>query len=185
MCKNNPQHDFGSHLVDCPWCQRKALFCGLDPFPRLGSPPPRRRELPARKPVARTSAIPRFLDRRAKPHVLSSEQDPSVWSPLPTPGWIHHPPDNNRNQSARKPSRRRNILCCSKSLAILATQKYLKAHFKSKRTSSADYKRGIVTAQIRLAPYNRLSCGFRTLSASPVAKTPTPHKPDKIRLACL
>jgi serine/threonine protein kinase len=34
ICKVNARHIFGSHLNDCPWCYRKALLNGRDPFPR-------------------------------------------------------------------------------------------------------------------------------------------------------
>ena len=37
-----------------------------------------------------------------------------------------------------------DIFTCSKSVAPLVIQDYLKMHFKSKRTTSEDYKRGIV-----------------------------------------
>ncbi len=33
ICKVNTRHIFGSHLNDCPWCYRKKLLSGRDPFP--------------------------------------------------------------------------------------------------------------------------------------------------------
>jgi DNA-binding helix-hairpin-helix protein with protein kinase domain len=32
-CPVNLQHHYGSHLVACPWCERKRLLAGRDPFP--------------------------------------------------------------------------------------------------------------------------------------------------------
>ncbi|OCQ92467.1 DNA-binding protein [Oscillatoriales cyanobacterium USR001] len=32
-CVRNPQHKYGSHLRDCPWCDRAKLLKGRDPFP--------------------------------------------------------------------------------------------------------------------------------------------------------
>ena len=32
-CSSNPQHYFGEHLSKCPWCARRELLGGRDPFP--------------------------------------------------------------------------------------------------------------------------------------------------------
>jgi DNA-binding helix-hairpin-helix protein with protein kinase domain len=32
-CTKNPQHRYGSHLHDCPWCERTIRLGGRDPFP--------------------------------------------------------------------------------------------------------------------------------------------------------
>ena len=32
-CTINPQHSYGRHLSSCPWCERKLLLAGRDPFP--------------------------------------------------------------------------------------------------------------------------------------------------------
>jgi len=32
-CSANEQHRYSNHLSSCPWCQRKRLLGGLDPFP--------------------------------------------------------------------------------------------------------------------------------------------------------
>jgi serine/threonine protein kinase/tetratricopeptide (TPR) repeat protein len=32
-CKTNTQHQYGEHLVNCPWCERRSYFGGIDPFP--------------------------------------------------------------------------------------------------------------------------------------------------------
>lgn len=34
-CFANSQHWFGIHLTPCPWCERKTLLGGLDPFPPI------------------------------------------------------------------------------------------------------------------------------------------------------
>ncbi|HLJ58070.1 MAG TPA: hypothetical protein VKT77_23730, partial [Chthonomonadaceae bacterium] len=34
-CARNPMHLYGSHLSACPWCERKELLGGRDPFPAL------------------------------------------------------------------------------------------------------------------------------------------------------
>jgi hypothetical protein len=36
-CSSNKQHVFPKHLNRCPWCERRALLGGFDPFPALGS----------------------------------------------------------------------------------------------------------------------------------------------------
>lgn len=33
QCATNPQHLYGHHLNTCPWCERRALLQGSDPFP--------------------------------------------------------------------------------------------------------------------------------------------------------
>jgi DNA-binding helix-hairpin-helix protein with protein kinase domain len=50
-CHDNAQHVFSSHLPACPWCERRELLGGRDPFPSMEAvqrkehlkPPPRRR----------------------------------------------------------------------------------------------------------------------------------------------
>lgn len=32
-CQKNPQHKYGNHLNNCPWCDRAKLLKGRDPFP--------------------------------------------------------------------------------------------------------------------------------------------------------
>jgi DNA-binding helix-hairpin-helix protein with protein kinase domain len=58
-CRNNSQHAFGDHLGACPWCKRKALFGGLDPFPQPSSSQPKRYPRPARRQMARASGVGR------------------------------------------------------------------------------------------------------------------------------
>lgn len=77
VCQKNPQHLFGNHLNACPWCQRTALFGGLDPFPKAGSPPYRPVKRPARKMVARPVTV--TTSRHARqlwriPSALSGQQ---------------------------------------------------------------------------------------------------------------
>ena len=33
VCSINSQHSYGRHLASCPWCARKLLLAGRDPFP--------------------------------------------------------------------------------------------------------------------------------------------------------
>lgn len=36
-CAANPQHRYGNHLRACPWCERRQMLDGIDPFPSLDS----------------------------------------------------------------------------------------------------------------------------------------------------
>jgi len=36
-CAANPQHRYGNHLRACPWCERREMLDGIDPFPSLES----------------------------------------------------------------------------------------------------------------------------------------------------
>ncbi len=36
-CRKNRQHRYSKHLKRCPWCERKALLGGFDPFPLPGT----------------------------------------------------------------------------------------------------------------------------------------------------
>lgn len=36
-CEIQPQHFFGNHLSACPWCDRKKMLQGIDPFPIIES----------------------------------------------------------------------------------------------------------------------------------------------------
>jgi|GEM_PF-479849 len=33
ICSRNGQHQYGNHLVECPWCERTRILGGKDPFP--------------------------------------------------------------------------------------------------------------------------------------------------------
>ncbi len=64
-CEQNSQHRFGLHLDGCPWCARRELLGGHDPFPpttaaapvAVHSPPVRRA---ARAPRNRSRAVIRW-----------------------------------------------------------------------------------------------------------------------------
>lgn len=59
-CHLNPQHVFSNHLGGCPWCERKAILGGRDPFPSVEAvrrkehlrPPPSRPKRPVVRPAA-------------------------------------------------------------------------------------------------------------------------------------
>lgn len=64
-CEDNAQHVFSNHLTACPWCERKELLGGRDPFPspeavqrgeHLKPPPKRRRPRPPRTSTPVTGA---------------------------------------------------------------------------------------------------------------------------------
>jgi uncharacterized repeat protein (TIGR01451 family) len=35
VCQQNPKHYYSDHLSNCPWCERKTLLNGRDPFPSI------------------------------------------------------------------------------------------------------------------------------------------------------
>ncbi len=52
-CEKNDQHVYSGHLEACPWCERRGMLGGRDPFPAKDvvargehNPPPRRRKTP-------------------------------------------------------------------------------------------------------------------------------------------
>ena len=51
-CQVNPQHRYGEHLPACPWCARRELLKGRDPFPTSSDAERYRRREPARRPRA-------------------------------------------------------------------------------------------------------------------------------------
>ena len=56
VCSANPLHRFAPHLYSCPWCSRRALLGGRDPFPRDADAAPRPRPQRARAPSAAPAA---------------------------------------------------------------------------------------------------------------------------------
>lgn len=67
-CQDNAQHIFSNHLTGCPWCERRQLLGGRDPFPSAEAvqrgehlkPAPRRRRPAAtasRPPATHWSAV--------------------------------------------------------------------------------------------------------------------------------
>jgi hypothetical protein len=103
-CLENPRHRYGAHLEQCPWCHRRSLLGGRDPFPASvalareadAAPPPRT--------VARPAAAAPFLVP-ASPYATPSV--PRLFGPpgpltLPVyafvqgvaaglPGWVSGP----------------------------------------------------------------------------------------------
>ena len=69
-CSVNHQHVYGDHLASCPWCERKKLLQGRDPFPSAAD--------------VKTG---RHLNR---PH--SPPKPPTSKGASPTPTPIKHPP---------------------------------------------------------------------------------------------
>jgi DNA-binding helix-hairpin-helix protein with protein kinase domain len=57
-CPANDQHRFGNHLGACPWCKRRQLLGGLDPFPSVEMVKQRRHLRPL---------LRRFRPREARP----------------------------------------------------------------------------------------------------------------------
>ncbi len=63
-CKANSQHCYSEHLRSCPWCARKALLRGFDPYPdpsTIAAAVPKQQPLPARpfrRPAAPAQAVP-------------------------------------------------------------------------------------------------------------------------------
>ncbi len=49
-CSVNPQHRYGQHLADCPWCDRKQKLRGRDPFPPTVREAGRLQQQPMPKP---------------------------------------------------------------------------------------------------------------------------------------
>jgi TonB family protein len=94
-CDVNPQHRFGAHLGECPWCERARLLRGRDPFPatadaaqRIGKARPRPAPAPTPAPAApvpptlrprRPAVSAQPLPVRAVAAVRASVADPAVW----------------------------------------------------------------------------------------------------------
>jgi len=80
-CPVNEQHRYGNHLSACPWCQRKKLLGGLDPFPSRESLK-HLRPLARRRGLRSTGNAGRFNQRIALGYV-------TVWRDRETwPTWV-------------------------------------------------------------------------------------------------
>ena len=85
-CDKNPQHLFFSHLQSCPWCARKEMLGGLDPFPaaevvaRGEHNPPKRRKRPTLpdSPDALYSVSPTYSASVAPP-IPAPPVNPIAW----------------------------------------------------------------------------------------------------------
>jgi DNA-binding helix-hairpin-helix protein with protein kinase domain len=109
-CETNAQHVFSNHLDHCPWCERKELLGGRDPFPSPEAvqrkehlkPLPRRRRprsLPRRTTAWGTVATYPIPGRRKLPQPppiprgQSSPASPSGW--FDTLRWVLGLPHRN------------------------------------------------------------------------------------------
>jgi DNA-binding helix-hairpin-helix protein with protein kinase domain len=93
VCKTNPQHWFGDHLRACPWCQRKALFGGLDPFPAPGASQPTHCRCPMRRaPTQLSTVLASFGARPSGPVKPVSTGIPPFASKKPWLGSQSRPP---------------------------------------------------------------------------------------------
>jgi TonB family protein len=101
VCAKNPQHRYGEHLEECPWCARSALLHGRDPFPAtveaalrtegtalvaVGAPRGRRgimapARLPGLTPMAQAAAV-----APAAPVIL-----PTGWRAVTGPAGLANP----------------------------------------------------------------------------------------------
>jgi len=84
-CSTNAQHCYGKHLRACPWCERRNVLRGLDPFPSRGavkrslhlrvvSPPPKTVQVPlrrARSPAPSRAPLPRVPRRSRATSVMA------------------------------------------------------------------------------------------------------------------
>ncbi|KPQ38389.1 MAG: putative DNA-binding protein kinase [Phormidium sp. OSCR] len=57
-CSVNPQHRYGSHLSQCPWCDRSRKLGGRDPFPRSSQEVGRLQRYHPPKPKAKAKPRP-------------------------------------------------------------------------------------------------------------------------------
>lgn len=103
-CHDNPQHVFSSHLNACPWCERKELLGGRDPFPsreavrrkeHLKPPPRRKRTLPARSPHRSYHATGPWKSVFAFP--TSGQSQPPTPPPIPKIGVPRAQPRSRRS----------------------------------------------------------------------------------------
>jgi formylglycine-generating enzyme required for sulfatase activity len=80
QCGINGQHEYPSHIGDCPWCARAAVL-GRDPFPAIGTVRSRPRAAPASRPVRRS---PNLSPRASPPWApISSPRMAPGRSPIP------------------------------------------------------------------------------------------------------
>jgi DNA-binding helix-hairpin-helix protein with protein kinase domain len=98
-CTKNPQHRYGSHLHDCPWCERTVRLGGRDPFP---SP-----QAVANKEHLQTRTPQRHRQRQ-------NRQIPSNVLPLNRFNYLQQHPtaqNNNYYKQAKKPKYYPVIFC--------------------------------------------------------------------------
>ncbi|HEX8361967.1 MAG TPA: TonB family protein [Longimicrobium sp.] len=80
-CDLNPQHRFGTHLGECPWCERTRLLRGRDPFPATAAAarlaPARARRAPAATPapVPAAAAVP--VQQRPRSRAVRQPRSPA------------------------------------------------------------------------------------------------------------
>jgi DNA-binding helix-hairpin-helix protein with protein kinase domain len=88
-CDLNPQHRFGAHLGDCPWCERTRLLRGRDPFPATVEAarltPARARRAPAAAPAPALASVPaasvpaRPAPGQVRAALRQAVADPAAW----------------------------------------------------------------------------------------------------------
>ncbi len=125
-CLVNSQHWYGGHLSDCPWCERKKLLNGLDPFPL----PPMsggQSNIPAQTPLPPAS--------KPKP-VSSPAPTPTYATPVqPTP--IYNPPQTSTPTSTSSTRRNFITLAGSSIVAVFIYGSLNKYIFPSSSSSSS------------------------------------------------
>ncbi len=105
-CRVNGQHVYGSHLVNCPWCERTARLKGVDPYPsreavRLGQNlRPLPGSHPKAKPIARPATHAGPPKPITRPAARGAARPPAGGTPRPTlkrPVVGNRPPKPARN----------------------------------------------------------------------------------------
>ena len=96
-CGVNSQHQYGGHLRDCPWCERKKLLRGIDPFPPMSGGqsnipvqiplPPANKPKPVNSPAPTpTLALtPTPYQPTPTPAPTPTFYQPTPYQPTPTP----------------------------------------------------------------------------------------------------
>jgi len=81
-CGANELHKYGGHLAACPWCERKQLLGGRDPFP-MGR---RSEDLPIHR-VPASSLLPRARALAPQPAARAPGGSPGSATAISPPSW--------------------------------------------------------------------------------------------------